>query len=683
MPHASLKLIPGVDTTKTPALNEAAVSQSDLVRFVPDRSGLGMVQKLGGWSRFYPNQTASPPRVLHAWQDTNAKTWLGVGAQESLSVINAGNLLDVTPQTRVTSPAVSLSTVAGSPLVTITDPGSSIDIYDTVFIATQIAVGGLVLFGLYPCQPLSPDSYQVVARNVLDEPVAATSTATNSGATPLFATTPGSSIVTVTLAGHGLSPGASFAILIPTSVGGVVLSENYTVKTVVSSSQFTLQASNEATASATASLNGGLASYRYFDGVGPLPQGTGYGVLGFGVGGYGTGVPLGPSPASAIDPVSDWTLDNWGETLIACPKGGPLFAWTPTANDPAAIALPFGPSASAGAFVAMPQRQIVAWGSTFNGVQDPLLIRWCDVGDYDVWAGKITNQAGSFRIPKGSKIVQCIQGPQQGLVWTDIGVWSMQYTGPPFVYSFNELGAGCGLIGQKAAAAVNNVVYWMGQSQFFRLSGSGVEPLPCPVWDIAFQQIDKDFTDRIRVAPNSRFGEIAWFFPTLGSGGEPTTYVKYNFLLDAWDYGSLCRTAWLNESVLGPPIAACGLSRYIFQHETSPDADGRPMQSFFQTGYFVLSEATEKLFVDQVWPDFKWREASGGANAELALTFYVADYAGSPARAYGPFTLTEAVEYVTPRFRGRLVSIRVESSDPGSFWRVGNTRYRFQSDGRF
>jgi hypothetical protein len=683
MPHAALKLIPGVDTTKTPALNEAAVSRSDHVRFVPDRSGLGLVQKLGGWSRFFPNQFGSPPRALHAWQDTNARAWLGVGAQDSLSVINQGNLLDVTPQTRATTPAVSLSTVAGSALVTIDDLASNIDIYDTVFIAAQISVGGLVLFGLYPCQPLSPDSYQVVARNVLDDPQAATATVTAGGAVPAFTAVSGSSLVTVTLADHGLAVGSNFAVLITTSVGGITLAGNYTVKTVVSSSQFTIQASSEATASASASMNGGLASYRYFDGVGPLPLGTGYGVLGYGVGGYGTGVPLAPSSASPIDPVPDWTLDNWGEILIACAPGGPLYAWSPTANDPAATVLPFGPSVNAGAFVAMPQRQIIAWGSTFNGVQDPLLIRWCDVNDYDVWAGKITNQAGSFRLPKGSKIVQCIQGPQQGLVWTDIGVWAMQYAGPPFVYNFNELGSGCGLIGPKAAAAVNNVVYWMGQSQFFRLSGGGVEPLPCPVWDIAFQQLDKNFTHRIRVAPNSRFGEIAWFFPTTGSGGEPETYVKYNFLLNAWDYGHLCRTSWINESVLGPPIAACGSSRYIFQHETSADADGQPMTSFFETGYFVLSEASEKLFVDQIWPDFKWGEAGGIADAQVLLTFFVTDYAGKPPRAYGPFTLSQAVEYVTPRFRGRLVSIRVESNDPGSFWRIGNTRYRFQSDGRF
>jgi hypothetical protein len=46
MPHATLKLIPGVDTTKTPTLNEMAISRTNLIRFAPDRGGLGLVQKL-------------------------------------------------------------------------------------------------------------------------------------------------------------------------------------------------------------------------------------------------------------------------------------------------------------------------------------------------------------------------------------------------------------------------------------------------------------------------------------------------------------------------------------------------------------------------------------------------------------------------------------------------------------
>jgi hypothetical protein len=681
VPHAALKIVPGVDTNKTPALNEAAVSETNLIRFVPDRNGLGLPQKLGGWTQYFPNHLPSPPRALWAWEDTNARSWLAVGAEASLSVINAGNQIEITPETTQSDVAVDVSTTAGSALVTITDSGSNIDEYDTVFIKTQISVGGLVLFGLYPCQGLSANSYQIVARDLLGRETPASATVTNGGAVLEFDTTANSAFVTVTLDDHGLAVGSTFPVLVPTTVGGVTLSGNYVVKTVVSSTQFTIQAGNQASTTASAFVNGGLASLLYYNGVGPLPTGTGFGVLGYGIGGFGTGVPPVPGTGTPIT-TTDWTLDNWGETLIACPRGGPIFAWSPTVNDLVATILPFGPPVNAGAFVAMPQRQVIAWGSTFNGVQDPLLIRWSDVNDYDVWVGQITNQAGSFRIPKGSKIIQCIQGPQQGLVWTDVGVWAMQYAGPPFVYQFNELGVGCGLIGPKAAASINGIVYWMGPSQFFRLAGSGVEPVQCPIWDVIFQDIDFSNADRIRVAPNSRFGEISWFYPTHGSNGEPTKYVKYNIALNSWDFGELCRTAWINESVLGPPIGSCGLTRYIFQHETSTDANGNAMASSFQTGYFALTEGNDKMFVDQVWPDMKWGYYGGAQNATVKLTFFVTDYPGETPRTYGPFTLTQATDYVTPRFRGRLVAIKIESDDFGSWWRLGNMRYRYQPDGR-
>jgi len=276
-------------------------------------------------------------------------------------------------------------------------------------------------------------------------------------------------------------------------------------------------------------------------------------------------------------------------------------------------------------------------------------------------------------------------------VWTDLGVWAMQYAGPPYVYQFNELGNGCGLIGHKAAGSMNGVVYWMGQSQFFKLSGAGVEPIRCPIWDVVFQDLDTspDALNKIRFGANSRFGEIRWEFPTKGNNGEVSHYIKYNILLDTWDFGQdtaqnpyVARTAWINESVLGPPIGA-GLNEYIYQHETSTDADGAAMYSSFQTGYFTMSEADVKMFVDQVWPDMKWGYYGGDQNATVNLTFYYTDYAGEPPNYSATFPLTQSQKYVTPRFRGRLTSIKLESSDIGTFWRIGNIRYRFQPDGKF
>ena len=107
------------------------------------------------------------------------------------------------------------------------------------------------------------------------------------------------------------------------------------------------------------------------------------------------------------------------------------------------------------------------------------------------------------------------------------------------------------------------------------------------------------------------------------------------------------------------------------------------MNSYFQTGYFTLSEADVLTFIDQVWPDMKWGYYNGSQGANILLTFYVTQYPTEAPVAYGPYTLTDATTYITPRFRGRLVSIRIESNDVDSFWRLGNIRYRLQPDGRF
>ncbi len=697
MPHQSLKLLPGVDQNKTPALNEAAISESQLVRFIPDRTIGGLVQKLGGWTKFYANSIGSIVRCLWAWEDTNANSYLAVGADGvplggggALSVIQSGGSTDITPQTTTVNVAVDFTTTAGSSAVLVTDTGRNADNYDVVYIQTQVSVGGLILFGQY--QVFNPggsaNTYTIYAKDLTGEPQFATATVANGGAVAEFDTTNGSDFVDVTLANHGLSVGDTFPILVATSLGGVTLYGNYIVIEVTSSSIFKISASTSATSTANAFENSGDVRFTYYNGIGPLPSGTGYGVGPYGIGGYGTGTPPIAGTGTPIN-ATDWTLDNWGEILISCPLNGPIYRWSPSSGDPVALVIPNAPPVNDGMFVAMPQRQIIAWGSTFTGIKDPLLVRWCDVNNYDVWIASIVNQAGSYRIPKGSRIVQCIQGPQQGLIWTDLGVWAMQYVGPPYVYQFNELGTGCGLVGRKAASSMGGVVYWMGQSQFFRLANGGVEPIRCPVWDVVFQDLDTTNLDKIRIAPNSRFGEITWYFPTISNGGENEGYVKYNVILDQWDYGFnstanpyVARSAWINESVLGPPIGA-GLDQYIFQHETSPDADGTAMNSYFQTGYFVLSEADVKMFVDQVWPDMKWGYFGGTQGANILITFYVTDYAGQTPTAYGPYTLTQATTYITPRFRGRLVSIRIESNDIDSWWRLGNFRYRLQPDGRF
>ena len=781
MSYASLKLLPGVNENMTPALNQAGISTSSYIRFIPDGQNGVLPQKLGGWKAYYSQPMTAIVRALWAWADTNAYQYLAIGTQNdpsngqsTLKVIPVdGAIKTITPQsTPASGVSISISANAFSSIFNITDTTTTnITRYDSVYIATQISVGGTVLFGQYQADPdnfSGSTSYDVQATDILGVPIGAstatftgTISTTNltvaaspaptgyiragqtitgtgvtvgtkivsqtsgtpgadgvyvvsvsqtvSGATAMmsnaatvaqFSTTSGASSVLIRLPNHGYSVGNTFPILISTAVGGVTLYGQYTIQTVPDADTFTINSPTTPTGTASVYMNGGSAYYLYSFGVASVPLTTGYGADNYNSGAYG-GSPITPSTGTPIS-ATDWTLANWGEVLLSCPQNivasppyQPIYQWNPLSGSPTATIIPNAPVVNDGIFVAMPERQIIAWGSTFNGIQDPLLIRWCDVNNYNSWVATVVNQAGSYRIPKGSAIVGCIQGPQQGLVWTDIALWSMQYVGQPYVYSFNEIGTGCGLIARKAAASLNGVVYWMGPSNFYRLGGNGVETMPCPLWDVIFQDLDTTNLQKIRIAVNSRFSEVAWYYPTKGNSGEIDAYVKFNAVLNTWDYGSLSRTAWIDQSVLGPPIGASPVDNFVYQHETAPDAASGntavAMTPSFQTGYFAIAEGEQKSYVDQVWPDMRWGYFNGtdtayyGTNpsATVNLTFYVTDYPGQQPLVYGPYPVTQSTQYISPRFRGRLVSIGISSNDLGTFWRLGNIRYRVTPDGKY
>jgi hypothetical protein len=201
-----------------------------------------------------------------------------------------------------------------------------------------------------------------------------------------------------------------------------------------------------------------------------------------------------------------------------------------------------------------------------------------------------------------------------------------------------------------------------------------------------FQNLDLGNKWKIICAPNSLFGEITWHYPVAGGSGENTAWVTYHAIIDQWTFGlgsGYPRSAWMDSTVLGPPIGASPSNNVVYQHEISSNADGSPMTASFTTGYFTLDEGNNKIFVDQWWPDMKWQNYAGTTTSgTVSLTFNIADYPSGPVTTIGPFPLTASTQYVSPRFRARLVSLTFSSSDLGTFWRVGNNRYRWQPDGK-
>jgi hypothetical protein len=65
----------------------------------------------------------------------------------------------------------------------------------------------------------------------------------------------------------------------------------------------------------------------------------------------------------------------------------------------------------------------------------------------------------------------------------------------------------------------------------------------------------------------------------------------------------------------------------------------------------------------------------------MSITFFAADYPGDTPRSYGPYTVTQATQYINTRIRGRLMAAQITSIN-NEFWRLGKIRFRFAISGR-
>ncbi len=425
-------------------------------------------------------------------------------------------------------------------------------------------------------------------------------------------------------------------------------------------------------------------------------------IVGYAIGWGGVGFTASEQTGTPIT-TTNWSLDNWGEILLACPNGGSIYYYSPTGSISAEGHIPggfsnaanfvTGPVFNGGIFVAMPAQILVAWGSTLDeaigDLHDPLIIRWSDQGDFTNWTVSTETQSGSYHVPTGSKIIGALQATQQALIFTDIDLYSMSYVGPPLVFGFQKIGSGCGLIGQHACTQLRGITFWMSNGDFYILSGSGIQPVPCSVWDFVFQDLDQTNSYKSIAAANSLFNEVRFDFPSASGGtGENDKYVKFNMDEQSWDYGynvngiSIARSAWIDQSVLGQPIGAAPDTRMIYQHETARDADGTPMPSYLKTGNFALSEGQSLGTVDFLMPDFKFGVVGGSSNAIINMTIGATDYPNQTEHTYGPMTINSSTTYNNCRIRGRLLNMLIECSNLNSFWRLGNIRARIAQDGR-
>jgi hypothetical protein len=323
-------------------------------------------------------------------------------------------------------------------------------------------------------------------------------------------------------------------------------------------------------------------------------------------------------------------------------------------------------------------------------VQDPLTIRFSDQENAAEWRALPTTTAGELRLGTGSAIVGAIQTKQQIVVFTDTSLHAMQYIGDPFTFGIQEVSSSISLISPNAMVAVGDIVFWMGKNEFYAYDGA-VTQIPCDVKEYVFSGINQGQQLKVYSGHCSSFSEVWWFYPSTNST-ENDSYVVYNYEQRVWYYGTMPRTAWVDRNVLSFPIAISP-DGYVYYQESGLN-DGSvnppaPLTSYIESSVIDMGDGDQFMFATRVIPDLTFRNSTNAAPT-ATLTIKARNFPGGAyfASDSDPVTKTTSlpVEQFTNelyvRLRGRSMSLRVESNQKDTAWRLGDPRLDLRTDGR-
>lgn len=520
-------------------------------------------------------------------------------------------------------------------------------------------------------------------------PIRETATLTNP-----FTTVISTATVTVTDASHGASVGDYVAISGASTVNGVtaaMLNTTHRIVTVPTANTYTITVSGNASGSGSGGGTPVTAQYEIHVGLNSTVYGTG-----FGAGTWGRNTWGSASNTAAEGPVLRlWGMDNWGEDLLANIRNGSIYYWTVGTARAVLLSSMTGATSvpdATGDIEVTSERHAVAFGCTpeAGGGRDPMTIRWSSAEDVFTWNALSTNSAGEYRLSSGSQIMAQIETSQEILVWTDTSLYSMRYVGAPFVYGFTLMAPQITIMGPNAKGAVNDVTYWMGVNRFYRYAGR-VEPLECSVQEYIFDRINTAQRDKVLCAVNHSYDEVMWFYPS-SSSEEIDSYVTYNYVENAWYYGSLSRTAWLDRGVFRYPL---GISDdgYLYYHEfglndgsTSPVS---AIEAYIESAPVEIDDGYNYMMIRQVLPDLTFRNSnSSSPTATLTLTprNFPTGSLGSAINDNSVRSATSPIEVSTSelymRLRARSVILKLSSEQVDTAWRLGVPRLDVRMDGK-
>lgn len=442
--------------------------------------------------------------------------------------------------------------------------------------------------------------------------------------------------------------------------------------------------------------------------------------LGWGTGAYGAG--LYGEATNEVDYPLTWSLDTYGQNLIACPRGQTIFQWTNNTATPAAP-ITNAPAAVTCALVTT-TRQIMALGCNDNETSNfnARAIRFSDIENPTVWTPTVSNAAGEFIIDCDGVIKTAKLMGEAVAVWTDDDLFLGQYdpslnaAGQVNGWDFKQVGEKCGLIGVNAVTILaEQLAYWMGSNgQFYEYSlGGAPQIVPSPVQDDVFSNLVPAQNDKVMCSSCAQFGEIRWDYPDIrdqptpiylydsngailtdasgapltepiptnnfensryvvySTGGNLSPIGSYQRLNTIWSRGFMVRTAYVDASTnLQYPIGVDN-SGLAFYHELGQSADGAAFDWYAQTADFYASDNVEQLLkIRSIWPDVHGQ--LGTINLTIKTRLYPQD---ANVRSKGPFLLTPGRSKKDFLATGRIIALRYEGNSAPTFARLGMPVY--------
>lgn len=586
----------------------------------------GRPEKFGGWTKIISNTFLGTCRALHAWIALEGTKYLGLGTNLKYYVQEGSSYNDITPIRSTTAAGdVTFAAVNGDATLTVSDTAHGAVQNDFVTFSGAVSLGG----------------------NITD----------------------------------------------------TVLNQEYQIAIIIDADNYTIEAKdtsgNTVTANSSDTGDGGasvVGEYQINTGLDVYVSSTGYGVGIWGAGAWGSSTPL-----SASNQLRLWTHDNYGENLIMNVRGGGIYEWIEN-NGVTTRAVELSqrsganlvPTVGLQVITSETDRHLIVLGAdpisggVRTGSIDPMLVAFSDQENELDFEPLITNTAGSVRLSSGSQIVGGCKARQETLIWTDTSLYSMQFVGPPYTFAVNLINEGAGLVGPKACATAPNGTFWMSNNNFYVYNGS-VQTVRCQVQNYVFSNINLDQAYKIHAFTINDKTEVGWFYCSANSDNIDR-YVLYNYTEDAWSYGQLTRTAWLDTGVEPYPRAVT--NGYLYQQEYGFDADGSPMTNvYIQSSDFDIGDGESFQFIRRLIPDFKFLQNENDCSINIVLQ--TRDFPGNSLSIDSTSSIKSNTGQVNVRGRGRQAALRFESDDDatddgnlGIGWRLGATRIDIRQDGR-